>query len=86
MLARNGGVFSVVRGWHPPTGNSFILSYSRLAYAIHEWEALAYIRDWHPSQSRIAYASQEQALRPPIREWHMPFVNGRLFVVGPEQI
>jgi hypothetical protein len=51
-------------------------TYSRLAYAIHEWEALAYIRDWHPSHSRMAYASQEQALRPPIREWHMPFVNG----------
>jgi hypothetical protein len=32
----------------------------------------------------MAYASQEQALRPPIREWHMPFVNGRLFVVGLE--
>jgi hypothetical protein len=51
-------------------------TYSRLAYAIREWEALAYIRDWHPSHSRMAYASQEQALRPPIHEWHMPFVNG----------
>jgi hypothetical protein len=24
--------------WHMPTGNSLILAYSWLAYAIHEWE------------------------------------------------
>jgi hypothetical protein len=34
----------------------------------------------------MAYASQEQALSYAIHEWHMPFVNGRLFVTGLEQI
>jgi len=42
-----------------------------LAYAIYKWEALAYIRDWHPSHLRMAYASQEQALSYAIREWEV---------------
>jgi hypothetical protein len=39
---RMGG-FSVIRDWHTPTRNSSILGYSRLAYAIREWEI---IRGW----------------------------------------